>query len=529
MNILNDEYDFLYNIVDSKGFTVGLLDNEDVFYNLYHLDALKIEYKGFGVTEMSIVEYNKKKYEEICSAAPFIRDIQEHISEWYRSSSRTALRISGARQIGKTTEILKFAYSNYNSIIYINLFTEDIEYFKNSVLSTLSPITMRQYTKEKNLLPYADNRSTVIIIDEIQHDSFIYNCIRKFLSNLKCDIIVTGSYLGETLNNNYFDPALSVCKVTMFPMSFKEVCKVFGLEDNLLGLDLLDCDDNVHSKLLKLFDKYKEVGGYPTVISKLIAGGTYNECRNIVMDLMDTCINEIKPYFKDYSDSSVYLHIIKETFLEIYKEKKGIEPDYTSLWSEKYNIPKDELFKGISWLREAGILIPCDMIDATLQNKNVPMSRYYFADCGFINYIATLFSDLNDANLKGLLQENFAATELHRLYHTLDKDRQVNGKTLSYALLSEDKKNYELDFLVLSLDNNKKIGIEIKSNTGSPTSLYKFLENQLVDFGVVAKNKITSKYDGCITIPIYAVGVHFPYSLYVPKKQEPLINRLSII
>ena len=78
--------------------------------------------------------------------------------------------------------------------------------------------------------------------------------------------------------------------------------------------------------------------------------------------------------------------------------------------------------------------------------------RFYFMDCGIANYIAQTTS-INNAAIDGVLSENFAYTELYRLYQT-DK---VKGDVPCCSVYH----NYELDFLLVD-KNDVKYELEIK-------------------------------------------------------------------
>ena len=51
-----------------------------------------------------------------------------YLSEWKRNKDRKPLIIKGARQVGKTETVRKFASGNYQNIIEINFITNP-EYF----------------------------------------------------------------------------------------------------------------------------------------------------------------------------------------------------------------------------------------------------------------------------------------------------------------------------------------------------------------------------------------------------------------
>ena len=54
------------------------------------------------------------------------RKIDKYLLDWKNNPNKKPLIIKGARQIGKTESILKFANDNYNNVIYINFIEEPI-------------------------------------------------------------------------------------------------------------------------------------------------------------------------------------------------------------------------------------------------------------------------------------------------------------------------------------------------------------------------------------------------------------------
>ena len=86
---------------------IGLIDN-------LSCDA---QYRIVGSDELPELDYKTHivgmKYRLICEENPFVRDIQEELHRWKQDNFHQVLQLEGARQIGKTTELLKFAYQNY--------------------------------------------------------------------------------------------------------------------------------------------------------------------------------------------------------------------------------------------------------------------------------------------------------------------------------------------------------------------------------------------------------------------------------
>ena len=63
----------------------------------------------------------KAVYRDLVQENPFERNIQSELEHWRNTRYRQVLQLGGTRQVGKTTELLKFAYKNYEYVIYVNL------------------------------------------------------------------------------------------------------------------------------------------------------------------------------------------------------------------------------------------------------------------------------------------------------------------------------------------------------------------------------------------------------------------------
>ena len=88
------------------------------------------------------------------------RKIDGYLDGWKSNPNHNPLIVKGARQIGKTESILRFANSNYKSVVYINFVIDD---------------RFKQITKD------GDSASTVIknitLVDSsikfVEHDTII--------------------------------------------------------------------------------------------------------------------------------------------------------------------------------------------------------------------------------------------------------------------------------------------------------------------------------------------------------------------
>ena len=102
------------------------LKNIDLIDNLFLEKANVIASKHELPDTFYIRQINDKKYYDSCLASPLQRDVQDKLEHWKEKWSSYVLYVTGARQIGKTTELLKFAYKHYEQIIYVNLSDEKV-------------------------------------------------------------------------------------------------------------------------------------------------------------------------------------------------------------------------------------------------------------------------------------------------------------------------------------------------------------------------------------------------------------------
>ena len=157
------------------------------------------------------------------------RKADYYLQEWKNNSDRYPLIIKGARQVGKTETIRRFAKSNYKNIIEINFITEPkyksiIEegFAVESIVRLISRIDPTKQFKENE---------TLIFFDEIQDFPEIATALKFFKENGKYDVICSGSLLGVQYHRI---ASISVGYKTdyeMFSMDFEEFLWAKGYSD----------------------------------------------------------------------------------------------------------------------------------------------------------------------------------------------------------------------------------------------------------------------------------------------------------
>jgi predicted AAA+ superfamily ATPase len=103
-----------------------------------------------------------------------------------------------------------------------------------------------------------------------------------------------------------------------------------------------------------------------------------------------------------------------------------------------------------------------------IRNDLLSERRFYFMDCGIVSYVAGTTPISNDT-VAGILAENFVYSELYRLY----KKHNLKGNKPCCSIYD----NYELDFMLVDR-NDRKYGIEVKSNKSNKTKSLKTYKNR---------------------------------------------------
>lgn len=456
-------------------------------------------------------QINEDRYREIVSRNGLSREIQEQFESWRIHKSDYVLYLSGARQTGKTTEIRKFIYKNYENILYIDLSIDrlrtDLERCMQGTMNMA--FAFAGFCRQNRMMEFVDSPDTVIVLDEIQESVAIYNLIRQMQDGLKCHVIVTGSYLGKTINSRYFRPAGNVWNLEMLPLSFTEFCDAFGCRELLLSISLTgEGRTEDYHRLYELYQAYIQIGGYPAVVDEYKKSRSTENCLVLLKKLIQAFTEESAAYFADDKCRMVFENVYKAAFTMMAYEKRGTSSKDIQKVTEfvkdatKENVSRNEVNRAVSWLKYSGILGGCDLYNQGKVSDVLNERRFYFMDCGIANCIAWM-TPVDNRTVTGMLTENFAYTELYRVYQS----DLVKGDKPCCSVYQE----YELDFMVVDRED-RRYGIEIKAtDSDEPVSLQIYLNHHMVDEGYLAGKTRGGVRKDMYSIPIYTVGCRFPY------------------
>lgn len=439
------------------------------------------------------------------------RRIYDRLMEWKEESSLT-LEVTGARQVGKTYIINKFADEQFCKKIYINMFEDSGSEF----LKCLKMARNWEPGEERPLKPlhdalklfdseFRDETDTVVIIDEIQESAVVYNLIREFTRTFQCRFIVIGSYLGRILNVDFKFSAGDLTALRVETLTFEEFAEAMGKKDVIEALGLFgESDCAMYERARHLYEVYCQIGGYPAVVKEYLQTESIPKCREKLEDVIRLFCAESTRYFEDILDEAVYDNLFCSVSRILLREKKGLDANSFSESLQKLvvhdydsNISKAVCNRAINWLQSAGILdfagkiTECKILDF--------MARYrcFFTDVGLTRYFLRKVG-ADGAAIEGLIQENFVFLELRR---RLERLKEIALETPAFATY----KGGEIDFFVKSLMGGEKTyAVEVKSGKGQASTGQRALEDKKVDCLLLLKgNTMGGNAAPVYTVPVY--------------------------
>ena len=434
------------------------------------------------------------------------RKITDYIEHFYKVN-RGALLLTGARQIGKTYSIRKFAEEHFESFIEINFVEapETVAIFSNAknsndILLRLSALTDKPLIKGK----------TLIFFDEVQLCPEIVTAIKFLVDDGRYRYILSGSLLGVELNNLRSVPVGYMGVKDMYPLDLEEFMWAVGVNENVISVlktaweGKQPVDDFIHGKIMDVFRLYLIVGGMPDVVN------AYKENNNL-QDVMEKQREIIRLYRKDISQYDTERQLrIKEVFDLIpselnSKNKRFIIKDLNEkARMEKY---KDEFL----WLKDAGAAIPVYNIEEPkLPLKLASLRNLFKLFSNDVGLLACQYSDGiqlrilrgDDAINYGSVYENVVAQEL--LAHGFEELYYYNSKKMG-----------EVDFVVEL--NGEVLPIEVKS--GKDYARHRALNNILdcheynIPQSIVLCNDNFSVKSKVLYAPIYML-------MFIHKEQK---------
>ena len=425
------------------------------------------------------------------------RDLDLFIDNHY-ANNRSALLLTGARQVGKTFAIRRYAEKHDLNLVEINFYEDEnarsiFDKAKNvkDVLLRLSAYISQPLIKGK----------TLIFFDEVQRYADVITWIKFLVDEGSYQYALSGSLLGVTLKDIRSMPVGYMAVQEVYPLTLKEFAYAIGVNYNVIEalhrawLSRQAVDDVVHDSMLRVVTLYLLTGGMPAVVQ------TYIDTNDIqavqakqreILALYRWDIAQYDPNNKLYIDD-IFSLIPSELSA---KNKRFILKNM----NEHRQFSRHE--NGFIWLRDAGVALPTYNVAEPKTplklSENHSLFKLFQNDVGLlaVQYANGIAMQLLNGNINinyGAVFENLIAQEL-----------KAHGWDLNYY---NNKKNGEVDFILEQ--NGKVVPIEVKS--GKDYNRHQALNNLLntkeydIDEAIVFGQINLHIKDKVLYAPIYMV------------------------
>lgn len=228
------------------------------------------------------------------------RDFEAELSHWKIRHNRKPLLVRGARQVGKTFAVTKWAKKNFEQVVAINFELEPKFIICFEDLHPQIIINMISGLIDQKI----EAGITLLFLDEIQECPQAILALRYFKELMpELHLIATGSLLEFTLNSGDFRmPVGRIESLYLKPLSFKEYLTAIGRKTLREFIEQVELNKEIpkafHQELIKLMRQYTVLGGMPEVIQEYVDTAVLYECQRIQSDILDTYRQDFGKYAK---------------------------------------------------------------------------------------------------------------------------------------------------------------------------------------------------------------------------------------
>ena len=367
------------------------------------------------------------------------RKAELKIKQWI-SSSKSALIVTGARQVGKTFSIRKCLTELKCNYLEINL-VEQRELISviessssvNDLVINLTAATNYSFVKGE----------TILFIDEVQEAKDIVTRIKFWVDEGSFRYILSGSLLGVELNSLRSAPVGYLDEIMMFPLDMEEFLLASSVKPEVIE-HLRTCYENktsvgetVHKTMLKHFKRYLVVGGMPNAVREYVESADIARVTAIQKNIIEMYKLDFTKY--EAKDKKLMIISIYDTLSsQLLKQNRRF--NYNDI---KNGLKFERAESSFLWLASAGVVIPtynATEVSVPLRaNAKKSLLKLYANDVGLLtcmygNSLRTKILIENGAVNLGGIYENAVAQELN-----------THGFTTYYY---NSHKNGELDFLI---------------------------------------------------------------------------------
>lgn len=426
------------------------------------------------------------------------RDVYQNLVAWKKSRLRKPVILRGARQVGKTYILRKFAESEYSNYIYLDFEDDpalDSEFSQKFDIERLINF-FEIYCQTR-----VQKGKTLIIFDEIQASPNALNSLKYFKEYAsEYHVAAAGSLLGVQLCSKPSFPVGKVDYIDMYPLNFTEFLSAIGkseLRKLIEGKKILTpFSETFHDELIDILKKYYFIGGMPEAVAGYKNKESFKTIRQIQNNILDS-------YLRDFAKHAGKADVMKITnvwqSIPRHLSKENRKFTFSAI---KSSARARDYESAIQWLLNAGLLY----VSYDLSKPGFPLSAYrnnrifkiYMFDVGLLGAMSKLDIEIlinrNDifSHFCGALTENYVAQQLYPKFERELYYWTSNGKAEVDFVFPYCNAIYPLEV---------KAGINLKSKS---LKVYgqKYAPSVLSFVGAINMNKDR----GVCYYPLYAVS-----------------------
>ena len=229
------------------------------------------------------------------------RKIDDFIYNFYQTS-KNALFLTGARQVGKSFALRKYGKAHYPVYLELN-------FYKDKDMIAL----VRTAKNEKELLQrlalhtrtVLKEGETFIFFDEIQQCPEIVTMVKFLVEDGRYRYALSGSLLGVELRGKKKVeswPVGYMSEQQVFPLDLEEFILALGVGQGIIE-QLRNCwsekravDNMIHEEMMKLFHMYLIIGGMPAPVQTYLDTQDFVQVEARQHDILSLYKQDVKNY-----------------------------------------------------------------------------------------------------------------------------------------------------------------------------------------------------------------------------------------
>jgi uncharacterized protein len=379
----------------------------------------------------------------------------DNIIEKHFATTKKSLLLTGARQVGKTYAIRRYANQHGLNLVEMNflLQPETIAIVKGAGDVKELLLRISAYAR-KPLQP----GKTLIFFDEVQEYADIMTWVKALVDEGSYKYALSGSLLGIEMRNIRSVPVGYMSEYQAYPLDFEEFALNVGLPATVLASlreaweNKTPVDEFIHQKMMQLFGLYLIVGGMPAAVQAYVDTNNIQKVVKEQRDILNLYKLDIARYDKD-ERKKLY---INEVFDLIPSELNAKNKRFIlKRLNEHMTFSRHE--NDFIWLKDADMALPTYNVEEPVAPLKLNEQRNLFKL--FQNDVGLLSCQYSSGGiqlkiLQGEVNVNYGAV----FENAVAQEFHAHGWDLYYF---NSKKQGEIDFLLET--NDGIIPVEVKS------------------------------------------------------------------